>query len=75
MLKINAKFSPEKIKVEFNRITCLGFVVDKFGYRPKENQLEKFVNAPFPTREKLRNSDPGLAYVTLSAISFRICKK
>ena len=55
MLKINAKFSPEKIKVGFKRITCLGCVTDEFGYRPKENQLEKFVDAPFPTREKLRS--------------------
>ena len=55
MLKVNAKFSPEKIKVGFKRITCLGFVVEKLGYRPKENQLEKFADAPFPTREKLRS--------------------
>ena len=55
MLKVNAKFNPEKIKVGFTQITCLGFVVDKNGYRPKPNQLDKFCDAPFPTKEKLRS--------------------
>ena len=55
MLKVNAKFSPEKIKVGFSYFTCLGFVVDKNGYRPKQNQLDKFRDAPFPTKEKLRS--------------------
>jgi len=55
MRSVNAKFSPEKIKVGFKEITVLGFVVNKNGYRPKTNQLEKFAEAPFPTKDKLRS--------------------
>ena len=55
MHSVNAKFSTEKIFVGFDSVEFIGFIVDKDGYRPKENQLHKFTNAPFPTREKLRS--------------------
>jgi len=52
---VNAKLSPPKVFVGFTTITHVGFVVDKNGYRPKQNQLDKFQEAPFPTKEKLRS--------------------
>ena len=55
MKKANAKFSPAKMIVGFPSVDFVGFVVNKTGYKPKVNQLEKFANAPFPTREKLRS--------------------
>ena len=55
MQKVNAKFSPEKIKVGFKTITCLGFVINKEGYKPKENQLLKFADAPFPNKDQIRS--------------------
>jgi len=55
MLEANAKFSPSKIFVGFPSVDFVGFVVSAQGYKPKENQLQKFATAPFPTREKLRS--------------------
>jgi len=46
MRSVNAKFSPGKIKVGFKEITCIGFVVSKSGYRPKQNH---FTFNYFPT--------------------------
>ena len=55
METVNAKFSPMKIRVGFKSTVCVGFVVDKKGFRPKQNQLDKFLEAPFPTKDKLRS--------------------
>jgi len=43
MLKVNAKFSPEKIKVGFTQITCLGFVADKNGIIQNKTNWKNFV--------------------------------
>ena len=55
MVKINAKLNPRKLKIGHKSIDCVGFVISKEGYKPRENQLDKFRMAPFPTKEKLRS--------------------
>jgi hypothetical protein len=65
METINAKFNPRKVKMGCPSITCVVFEISESGYKPKENQLTKFKDPPFPTRDKLRawfgllNTIPG----------------
>jgi len=54
-LKYNIKLSRKKTKVGYPAINALGFIISKQGYSPREIQVEKFLSAPFPTRDQLRS--------------------
>jgi len=54
-LKYNIKLSRKKAKVGYPAINALGFIISKQGYAPRETQVEKFLSAPFPTRDQLRS--------------------
>ena len=52
--KHNFKVRTDKSEVGVEKIGALGFDVDATGYRPFTTQIEKFLEAPFPTADQLR---------------------
>ena len=53
--KYNVKISRKKMRVGFAKLDILGYALSASGYKPKEENVEKFLNEGFPTTEGIRH--------------------
>ncbi len=53
--KHNAKLSFKKTRVAYTAAESMGFTFSNNKFKPKDLSTEKFINAPFPTKDNLKS--------------------
>ena len=51
----NVKISLAKLRIGYSELDILGYDLTAVGYRPRERNVKKFLEEPFPTTERLRH--------------------